>query len=55
VAGSSAETAEKSEAQYLVSAFAADVAADSLPQVSWIVAPRAIPSIPRRRPPLAKA
>jgi phospholipase C len=39
VAGSSAETAEKSEAQYLVSAFARDVAADSLPQVSWIVAP----------------
>jgi phospholipase C len=39
VAGSSAETAETSEAQYLVSAFARDVAADSLPQVSWIVAP----------------
>lgn len=37
--GSSSETAKTSEAQYLVGAFAADVRADRLPQVSWIVAP----------------
>lgn len=37
--GSSMKTAATSQAQYLVSAFARDVAADTLPQVSWIVAP----------------
>ena len=37
--GSSSETAKTSEAQYLVEDFAADVRADRLPQVSWIVAP----------------
>ncbi|MCW2763741.1 MAG: non-hemolytic phospholipase, partial [Marmoricola sp.] len=39
VAGTSIETAKTSTAQYLVDAFAKDVAADTLPQVSWIVAP----------------
>lgn len=39
VAGTSLETARTSTAQYLVDAFARDVAADTLPQVSWIVAP----------------
>jgi phospholipase C len=39
VAGTSMDTAKTSTAQYLVDAFARDVAADTLPQVSWIVAP----------------
>lgn len=39
VEGSSLETAATSQAEHLVAAFARDVAADSLPQVSWIVAP----------------
>lgn len=38
VPGSTAANAKESEAQHLVSAFAADVAANRLPQVSWIVA-----------------
>ena len=37
--GSDASNFKVSEAQHLVAQFAADVAADSLPQVSWIVAP----------------
>ncbi len=39
VPGSSAVDAETSRADHLVAAFAADVAVDGLPQVSWIVAP----------------
>ncbi|CAN5356298.1 phospholipase C, phosphocholine-specific [soil metagenome] len=39
VPGSTAENAPTSEAQHLVDAFAADVKAGTLPQVSWIVAP----------------
>ncbi|NMN05188.1 MULTISPECIES: phospholipase C, phosphocholine-specific [unclassified Novosphingobium] len=39
IEGTSLQTAATSQAQYLVSAFAKDVAADTLPQVSWIVAP----------------
>lgn len=50
VAGSSAETAETSQAQYLVSAFAKDVAADTLPQVSWIVAPARYSEHPEATP-----
>lgn len=39
VSGSGAANADSSRGEHLVRAFAADVAADSLPQVSWIVAP----------------
>lgn len=39
VEGSTAENAHDTRAEHLVSAFAADVMADRLPQVSWIVAP----------------
>jgi phospholipase C len=39
VEGSSAATMLTSTADHLISAFAKDVAADRLPQVSWIVAP----------------
>jgi len=39
VAGSTAENAAQTTGQHLVDAFAADVAADALPAVSWIVAP----------------
>lgn len=39
VPGSTEANAKESEAQHLVAAFAADVAAGRLPQVSWIVAP----------------
>ena len=38
-AGSTEANAKASEGEYLVAEFAADVAADRLPQVSWIVAP----------------
>ena len=39
VPGSTAANADTSRGEHLVRAFAADVAADRLPQVSWIVAP----------------
>ncbi|SEK64790.1 phospholipase C [Pseudoxanthomonas sp. GM95] len=39
VEGSTADNAKQSTAQHLVDAFAADVQAGTLPQVSWIVAP----------------
>jgi phospholipase C len=39
VAGSNAQNAKTSRGEPLVAAFAADVKADRLPQVSWIVAP----------------
>ena len=39
VPGSTAANADSSRAEHLIRAFAADVAADRLPQVSWIVAP----------------
>jgi phospholipase C len=39
VDGSNAGNAKTSDGEHLVAAFAADVAADRLPQVSWIVAP----------------
>ncbi|MEI9997164.1 MAG: phospholipase C, phosphocholine-specific [Rhizomicrobium sp.] len=38
-AGSNAQNAKTSRGEHLVAAFAADVQADRLPQVSWIVAP----------------
>ncbi len=39
VPGSTPENADTSRGEHLIAAFAADVAADRLPQVSWIVAP----------------
>jgi phospholipase C len=39
VEGSNAANAKTSDGEHLVGAFARDVAADTLPQVSWIVAP----------------
>ncbi|HXC54425.1 MAG TPA: phospholipase C, phosphocholine-specific [Rhizomicrobium sp.] len=39
VAGSDEQNAKASRGEHLVAAFAADVKADRLPQVSWIVAP----------------
>jgi len=39
VAGSTAANAKATTGEHLAAAFAADVAADRLPQVSWIVAP----------------
>jgi phospholipase C len=39
VEGSNAGNAKSSNGEHLVAAFAKDVAADTLPQVSWIVAP----------------
>ena len=39
VPGSNPDNAKQSRGEYLVNQFAADVASDRLPQVSWIVAP----------------
>ena len=39
VPGSTRDNADVSRGEHLIAAFAADVAADRLPQVSWIVAP----------------
>jgi phospholipase C len=49
-AGSTAENAKVSRGEHLVAAFAADVAADRLPQVSWIVAPYAACEHPSAMP-----
>ncbi len=49
-AGSDAANAKASEGQYLVAEFAADVAADRLPQVSWIVAPYKLCEHPEASP-----
>lgn len=50
VPGSTAENAAASSAQHLVDAFAADVAADRLPQVSWLVAPTKFSEHPEAPP-----
>lgn len=50
VAGSTPENAGQSAAQHLVDAFAADVRAGTLPQVSWIVAPYAYSEHPEATP-----
>lgn len=50
VPGSTAENAAATDAQHLVDAFARDVAADRLPQVSWIVAPFAYCEHPEASP-----
>jgi len=47
--------AENSFGQNLVAAFAKDVAADSLPQVSWIVAPTAASEHPEAPPSIGEA
>jgi phospholipase C len=50
VAGSNAGNATASEGEHLVAAFAADVAADRLPQVSWIVPPYKLCEHPEASP-----
>ncbi|MFT4248347.1 MAG: phospholipase C, phosphocholine-specific [Pseudomonas sp.] len=50
VAGSSADNAAQTTADHLVAAFAADVRADRLPQVSWIIAPTAYTEHPEAPP-----
>jgi phospholipase C len=50
VAGSNAANAKVSEGEHLVAAFAADVAADRLPRVSWIVAPYTLCEHPEASP-----
>ena len=49
VPGANAANAKTSKGEHLVAAFAKDVAADRLPQVSWIVPSyQALPSTSRR-------
>ncbi len=50
VAGSNEANAKSSRGEHLVAAFAADVAANRLPQVSWIVAPYIMCEHPRATP-----
>jgi len=50
VPGSTAANAPQSDASHLVAAFAADVAAGTLPQVSWIVAPAKYSEHPEAAP-----
>jgi phospholipase C len=50
VDGSNAANAKTSEGEHLVAAFARDVAADSLPQVSWLVAPTRLSEHPSATP-----
>jgi phospholipase C len=49
-AGSTQANAKDSEGEFLVAEFAADVAADRLPQVSWIVAPYKLCEHPEASP-----
>ncbi|QXQ07663.1 phospholipase C, phosphocholine-specific [Sphingosinicellaceae bacterium] len=55
VAGSTPENAAASSSQHLVDAFAADVAANRLPQVSWIVAPTKYSEHPEAPPALGES
>jgi len=50
VPGSTAANAPQTDASHLVAAFAADVAAGTLPQVSWIVAPTKFSEHPEAPP-----
>ena len=50
VEGSNAANAKTANGDHLVAAFAKDVAADALPQVSWIVAPYLLCEHPSARP-----
>jgi phospholipase C len=50
VAGANADNAQSSDGEHLVSAFAHDVAADTLPQVSWIVASQKLSEHPEATP-----
>jgi phospholipase C len=50
VDGSNADNAKASNGEHLVAAFALDVAADTLPQVSWIVAPHKLCEHPTAMP-----
>jgi phospholipase C len=55
VAGSTAENAAQTDGSHLLAAFARDVAGGSLPQVSWIVAPKALSEHPDAPPALGEA
>jgi len=55
VPGSTAADAEQSQANHLVAAFAADVAGNRLPQVSWIVAPTKYSEHPEAPPALGES
>ncbi|HXA38905.1 MAG TPA: phospholipase C, phosphocholine-specific [Phenylobacterium sp.] len=48
--GSNADNAKASDGEHLVAQFAADVAADRLPQVSWIVPPYKLSEHPQASP-----
>jgi len=50
VSGSTAENAEQSRGEHLISSFARDVANDTLPQVSWLVPPTAASEHPASSP-----
>ena len=53
--GSNAGNAKTSDGEHLVAAFARDVAADRLPQVSWIVAPTRLCEHPEHPPAAGEA
>jgi phospholipase C len=53
--GSNAENAKQSRGEHLVAAFARDVAAGTLPQVSWIVAPTIASEHPDAPPAIGQA
>ena len=53
--GSNADNAMSSDGEHLVAAFARDVAADRLPQVSWIVAPYKLCEHPSATPAAGEA
>jgi phospholipase C len=53
--GSNAGNAKTSDGEHLVRAFAGDVAADRLPQVSWIVAPTRLCEHPEHSPAAGEA
>jgi len=55
VPGSTAANAAETTAQHLVDAFAADVTAGTLPQVSWIVAPQRYSEHPEAPPALGES
>jgi phospholipase C len=54
-AGSNKENAEQSRGEHIIADFAADVAADKLPQVSWIVAPTVMCEHPSAPPGFGEA
>jgi phospholipase C len=55
VTGSTADNAEQSSGEHLIKSFARDVANDTLPQVSWLVAPTAACEHPDASPSLGES